>query len=110
MTVIYENAPELEVVAWKDHCTWGEVHWRELKEAVDLDAPIVHTVGWVMKETDEAVYLVPTVQRDQDLVEGTFMVLKGTIVNRWKLNDKSTKRSRRGTNSTENLPSGGTGT
>ena len=75
---------EIEIIGWLDHFSvdyW--VHQRDFTK-VAKDAPVVHSIGWVVKETADVVLLCCTF--NDNLQAGHLMnILKGTIQSRTKI-------------------------
>lgn len=75
---------DIEVIEWLDHFSvdvW--VNQREFS-TVAKDFPIVHSIGWVVKETPDAVLLCCTFNNQHQ--SGHLMnILKGTIKSRMKV-------------------------
>ena len=84
---------DVTFVEWLDHCSVSSTHWVSMQEIMDLTPVVAHTVGWVVKETDEYLVIVATLQHvedgtdanDQD-ADGELLILKSCIKRREKLN------------------------
>lgn len=87
--------PRLELIKWQDHCVVSGSGWKKL-DAVLNNTPIdIFSVGWVYKETDDAIWLVShqdkTVALDGgSTIDGEMIIVKKAIVARHLLHDPST--------------------
>lgn len=90
-----KNPPKLVIVKWLDHCTTNIVGWQSAHSIVDLEPVIMHTAGWVFKETKDYVIIVPTSSRADSNGMSNICILKTDILKRWDLNDPSTPKPKR---------------
>jgi hypothetical protein len=66
-----------------DHSGFNE--WKTLEEVIANTPMIVETVGWVIKETDDAVYIVSTLEIDGDRCHSDLCIVKDAIHTRIKI-------------------------
>lgn len=74
----------LEAVEWYDHWSPGNNSWMSNDEVPDQGGLLVHTVGWVLRESDDGIYLVPTITEADSHRPGMF-ILKSSIRKRDRL-------------------------
>ena len=79
---------QLEYIKWLDHTAWETAIWNDIDELEELEPVIVHSVGWVIKETPEYIIIVSTIQPENDIVHSEFLILKGAITERTPLDTK----------------------
>ena len=76
---------QLEYIKWLDHTAWDKAEWNDIEALEELEPVSVYSVGWVIKETEDYIIIVSTIQPDTDIVHSEFCVLKGAITERTKL-------------------------
>lgn len=65
-----------------DHFSFTENTWRSREEFEDREGCYCTTVGWVLKETDDAYTIVSTWHKSEEFEDkflGDMCILKGTI-------------------------------
>ncbi len=72
-------------VSWYDHCTYSESSWRDMEEVRELKPLLVNTLGYLISEDELSITLLSSLQDDQDKGLGEFVILKGTIKERFEL-------------------------
>ena len=79
---------DVEFITWLDHCTDSERGWQSLENILKLEPVVIDTVGWVVKETDDYLVMVASLQNvgENADVQGEMLVLKSCIKRREKLN------------------------
>lgn len=78
----------LEYIRWLDHVSFHESMWRTLPEVHSLEPFICHSVGYVIKETDEYIVLAQTIAPQEELEDqwvGEMLIAKPLIKERKKL-------------------------
>ena len=79
------------VIDWLDHAEVGsEQAWSNIGE-IDADAPLVRTVGFVVKETPQAYVIAHTT--DNEECSSPFILLKATVVSMKKIRLPAKKRA-----------------
>lgn len=86
---------DLVEIEWKDAMS-ADSTWDKFD--LDRQLPVIWSVGWQIKETDEAYYLAATVAAAEDVehrdtLEATgqlFLIPKGMVVERHVVLDKET--------------------
>ena len=54
----------LMIIDWVDSC--GEDGWSHMRELIKAEPTKCRSVGWVAKETDEFIHLVPNISIEKD--------------------------------------------
>lgn len=82
-----------EVVEWIDACS-DHKEWIEA-DKVDVKIPTIYSIGFLLKETSDALTLVMNRDVENDQVSCVMLIPKKFIVKRTKLNVGSRKKKRR---------------
>ncbi len=71
----------IEKITWTDNTTCGR--WRDKDEFLALEPVVCQSVGWVLKETDQAVWIVASMcgEPSNEVSDGT-IILKVNISER----------------------------
>ena len=84
---------DVEFFEWLDHCSTPNRHWVSMEDVLGLSPVIVHTVGWVVKETDDYLIVVATMQQVDEGADASsqdvhceMLIVKSCIKRREKLN------------------------
>ena len=87
-------SPRAYVIEWLDHMdVGGDYAWYNIAE-IEAVAPRLRSVGFVVKETDEALYLAHTADEEQSSCP--FLILKSAIVERREIRVNSPRRKPKG--------------
>ena len=75
------------VITWKDHCSLRDCHFRCINDAMALEPPVIKSMGFVIKETDEYVVIVAGMDEAAENREiyGDHLIIKSCIVSRINL-------------------------
>lgn len=88
-----KGPPTLEIVKWVDHASTRRPlgsTWKSIETVLDIDdGLIMFSVGWVVRETEDALVLIAHGDRGSN-VDGDITIMKPLIIKRWKLVDPST--------------------
>lgn len=69
----------LVLVSWLDHCeSDGEV-WQTTKQAGKRKAATVHSVGWLVRETEDRLVLSSSTVEGEDLVARPLVLVKAAV-------------------------------
>lgn len=71
-------------IKWLDHASYYENTWRSHEELLDLDPPLVSTVGFLIEERENAYIVAGTMGKLDNPLEdrnfgGEMCILKGTV-------------------------------
>lgn len=75
---------KFEIIEWLDHCSYSDSKWHTEEEIKELEPINFLTLGFVVKETKDAIRIVSTGGRNGQM-SGDFLILKKAIVRRKKL-------------------------
>jgi hypothetical protein len=80
------TSPPLEIIQWLDHSGWFP-GWVELQDLVNHVPPQMVSVGWIIRENDVSVFVVPTLHIANNQGNFVIQILKADIVERWTIDD-----------------------
>ena len=83
----------VEVIERLDHCSIKGGNWEKFEDIEDLKPLKVHSSGWLVRETKDAITIVPTWHEDDGY--GEILIVKKCIVSRQKFKLKSKDGTRR---------------
>lgn len=80
-----KKTPSLEYILWADHWTAQRKTWYDINDDIGFDPILIHSVGWVLQETKEALFLASQLGENEMYGSGATLIMKGVIKKRIKL-------------------------
>lgn len=79
-----KEKPALWFFEWRDHTVNRDVGWIGADEPFITPSTVL-SVGWVLAEDDESVYVASHLDPDDGIHQGAFCIIKVCIVNAVKM-------------------------